>query len=185
MTEPDASLVARLRSGDAAAFEILMRRYFRMVFILAYAQLNNRADAEDTCQDVFLRCWERIGECRDPARVGAWIATIARNAAHNRRDFLELRGTEPLDGARLVSPARADCAAERSELRARLAAALQRLSPVQREVVLLHDLEGWKHADIAARLDLSEVMSRRHLSDARRHLRLLLSDLPTLDEDHD
>jgi DNA-directed RNA polymerase specialized sigma24 family protein len=49
----------------------------------------------------------------------------------------------------------------------------------------LHDLEGWKHADIARRLKLSEVMSRRRLSDAGKQLRSLLSDLPTLDQDHD
>jgi RNA polymerase sigma-70 factor (ECF subfamily) len=186
MTEPDAILVARIRSGDAAAFEILMRRHFRMAFIVAFALVNNRADAEDVCQDAFLRCWERIADCRDPARVSGWIASIVRNTAHNRRESLRVRHTEPIDaGAHVASPARSDAAAERHELRTQLTAALQTLSSVQREVVLLHDLEGWKHAEIAARLDLSGMMSRRHLSDARKKLRALLADLPTLEPDHD
>jgi RNA polymerase sigma-70 factor (ECF subfamily) len=56
---------------------------------------------------------------------------------------------------------------------------------VQRDVVLLHDLEGWRHAEIADRLALSEGMSRRHLSDGRKRLRALLGDYASLEPDHD
>jgi RNA polymerase sigma-70 factor, ECF subfamily len=186
MTEPDAELVARIQSGDAAAFEQIMRRHFRMAFLVAFAQLGNRADAEDVCQDAFLRCWERIHDCRDPARVGAWIAAIVRNTAHNRREFLRVRETEPLDTvAPIATPHGADADIHRNELRARLTAALRTLPSVQREVVILHDLEGFSHVELAERLNLSVLMSRRHLSDARRRLRELLADLPTLEPDHD
>jgi RNA polymerase sigma-70 factor (ECF subfamily) len=185
MTEPDAELVARIRSGDAVAFETLMRRHFRMAFLIAYAQLGNRADAEDVCQDAFLRCWERILDCRDPSRVASWIASIIRNTARNRREYLTIRDTVPLDASLVGSARRPDTDAERGDLRTRLTAALLALTPVQREVVLLHDLEGWKHAEIAGRLALSALMSRRHLSDARKRLRELLGNLPTLEPDHD
>jgi RNA polymerase sigma-70 factor (ECF subfamily) len=181
----DAELVARIQSGDAAAFETLMRRHFRMAFLIAFAQLGNRADAEDVCQDAFIRCWERMLDCRDPSRVASWIAAIVRNTAHNRRAYLGVRETDSLDPAALAAPRRPDVDAERSDLRARLSGALGSLSPVQREVVLLHDLDGWKHAEIAERLDLSAAMSRRHLSDARTRLRELLGDLLTLEPDHD
>ena len=73
----------------------------------------------------------------------------------------------------------------RNELRERLTAALLALPAIQREVVLLHDYEGWKHAEIAQRLGLSDLMSRRHLSDARKRLRDLLEDLSTMEPDHD
>ena len=185
MADADAELVARVHSRDAAAFEVLMRRYFRMAFLIAFAQLNDRADAEEVCQDVFLRCWERIEECRNPERVGAWIAAIARNTAHNRRDARRVRETEHLEGLAIAGPERTDAVVHRNELRAALLGALETLSPVQREVVLLHDLEGWKHAEIAGRLDLSAVMSRRHLSDARKRLRERLGDYATLEPDHD
>src|SRR5687767_8280743 len=99
MTEPDAELVARIQSGDAAAFATLMRRHFRMAFLIAYAQLGNRADAEDVCQDAFVRCWERILDGRDPSRVGRWIASIVRNTARNRREYLAIRDAVPLDAA--------------------------------------------------------------------------------------
>lgn len=185
MADSDAELVARIRMGNTAAFEILMRRHFRMAFLVAFAQLGNRADAEDVCQDAFVRCWERIDDCRDPARVGAWIARIVRNMGHNRREFLQVRSTEPLEGVRQSSVERADAAAETSDLRRRLASALQTLTYVQREVVLLHDLEGWKHDDIAERIGISTLMSRRHLSDARKRLRAHLADLATLPYDDD
>lgn len=187
MSEADAELVRRIRSGDAAAFETLMRRHFRMAYLIAFAQLNTRADAEDACQDAFFQVWRRISDCRSPARVGAWIAAVARNTARNRRAFLRLRETESLEAAAHVpATIRTDADPERDDLRARLSAALQLLSVTQREVVLLHDLEGWKHREIANRLGISDTMSRRHLSDARRALRATLgAALPTLAGDHD
>lgn len=152
----------------------------------AFAHLNNRADAEDVCQDAFFQCWRRIGECRTPSRVAAWIAAIVRNAAHYRRDFLRVREAEPMHVAsHVATPRRPDVDAERGELRSRLRAAIAQLTPTAREVLLLHDLEGWKHAEIASRLDIGETMSRRHLSDGRRRLRELLGDLPTLEVDRD
>jgi RNA polymerase sigma factor (sigma-70 family) len=184
MADSDAELVARIRMGDTAAFEVLMRRHWRMAFLVAFAQLGDRADAEDVCQDAFLRCWERIDDCRNAARVSAWIARIVRNTAHNRREFLHVRRTEALDDAHHVAQ-RADNAAERDDLRRRLESALRTLTHVQREVVLLHDLEGWKHDDIAERIGISTLMSRRHLSDARKRLRVQLADLATLPYDDD
>jgi RNA polymerase sigma factor (sigma-70 family) len=178
-----------------------MRRHFRMAFLVAFAQLQDRAESEDICQEAFVRCWERIDECRDPARASAWIATIVRNMAHNRREFLGVRRAEPIEvGAAVASPERTDAATHRQELRQRLADALRTISPIQREVVILHDLEGWKHDEIAVilhdlegwkhdeiaeRLGLSSMMSRRHLSDARKRLREVLGDLKTLELDHD
>jgi RNA polymerase sigma-70 factor (ECF subfamily) len=177
MAESDAELVERVRSGDSAAFETLVRRYFRMAFLMAFAQLLNREDAEDVCQDAFVRCWERIHDCREPDRVGAWIGRIVRNMAHNRRDFLRLRATATLEAAAdVASNESADRGAQQSELRARLATALSILSVPKREVVLLHDLEGYRHSEIAVRLGISEMMCRRHLSDARRQLRAELTE---------
>jgi RNA polymerase sigma-70 factor (ECF subfamily) len=60
---------------------------------------------------------------------------------------------------------------ERAALRSRLESALQGITEIQREVVLLHDLHGWKHREIADALDISEGMSRQHLMAARRALR--------------
>ena len=186
MTESDASLVARARLGDASATETLLRRYFRAAYVVALARVGNRFDAEDVCQDAFIRCLERLDNCREPDKFGAWLIRIVRNTAHNRGEYLRVRSAEPISSRLdLQSSARTDDEAERNELRETLMKALAELSEVQREVVLLHDLEGWRHAEIAAHLDLSEGMSRRHLSDSRKELRRLLGDYATLEPDHD
>jgi len=186
MSQSDEELVALILGSDTAAFEVLMRRYFRMAFLVAFAQLGNREDAEDVCQDAFVRCWERMRDCRDASRVSHWIMTVVRNTAHNRREYLQLRATEQLDStAHVTAPDCPDRMAALGDLRARLTAALLPLPPVQREVDLLHDYEGRRHAELARQLGISESMSRRHLSDARKRLRKLLGDLPTLEPDHD
>jgi RNA polymerase sigma-70 factor (ECF subfamily) len=172
--------------GDAAAFEVLLRRYFRAAYLVALARVNDRAEAEDVCQEAFLRSWERIQECRDPSRFGGWLIRIVRNLALNRREYLALRATEPLDDVALTAaPDRTERHTELEALRETLRSALAQLSMHQREVVLLHDLEGWTHAEIASRLDISELMSRRHLSDARKRLRLLLGDRTPMTHDHE
>lgn len=169
---PDALLVARSLDGDPSAFEILVRRHFRAAYVIALALTGERADAEDVCQDAFVRCWERLHECHSPDRFVAWMMRIVRNQAHNRRDYLHVRRSSSLDAAGGVasthSPARD---AERSEIAEHLLRALSHLSAVRREVVLLHDLEGWRHREIAEALGISDMMSRRHLMDARRLLR--------------
>jgi RNA polymerase sigma-70 factor, ECF subfamily len=186
VTEPDAVLVARARRGDAGAFEELLRRYFRVSYVVAMAQLDEHADAEDACQDAFVRAWERLDDCRDGARFGAWLLRIVRNTAHNRRVYLRVRWTEELsttsggaDGGSILKEL------ERQELGRTLRAAMALLSDTAREVVLLHDLEGLRHKEIAEWLEISEDMSRRHLSDARKRLRDLLGKNAIVENTHD
>jgi RNA polymerase sigma-70 factor (ECF subfamily) len=186
MPESDASLVRRARLGDGAAAGTLLRRYFRASYLVAMARLGNRLDAEDACQDAFVRCLEHLDDCRDPDRFGPWLLRIVRNTAHNRGDYLRIREAELLTpDLGVFGRDNPETSMEREELRTVLRRALGELSLVQREVVLLHDLEGWRHAEIADRLELSETMSRRHLSDARKRLRSLLGEYPTLEPDHD
>ncbi|HEX6938893.1 MAG TPA: RNA polymerase sigma factor [Longimicrobiales bacterium] len=173
MAEPDARLVERAREGDADAFEMLVRRHLRAAFLAAIAVVGERADAEDVCQDAFITALERLEECRKPARFAAWLLKIVRNRAHSHRRYLDVRRAAPLredlhaPGA-VSSPARA---AERAELRDELKVTLGTLPEVQREVLLLHDLEGWRHREIAELLGLPEGTVRAHLSYARKAMR--------------
>ncbi len=169
---PDALLVERARRGDSAAFEALVRRHYRAAFAVALAVLGDGMDAEDACHDGFLQALERLDQLRRPDRFAGWLVQIVRNRARNLRNYLKVRSARPLD-PEFAAAGRDGPAArfERSELRRRLEAALDALSQVQREVVLLHDLEGWKHREIAELLGLSEGMSRQHLMAGRRALR--------------
>jgi RNA polymerase sigma-70 factor (ECF subfamily) len=175
VADSDARLVQRARAGDAPAFEELVRRHLRTAHTVALAVLGEPADAEDVCQDAFLAALERLDECRDPERFAAWLMAIVRNRALNLRERRAVRRAEPLERASGVAGSAAGDdpgrEAERSQLRDRLLAALQGLPPAQREVVLLHDLEGWKHREIAELLGTSEGAVRVRLHEARRKLR--------------
>lgn len=166
-------LVLRARAGDARAFEDLVRGHYRAAFATARALTGNDMDAEDVVQDSFLRALDRLDDC-DPDRFAGWLLTIVRNRAHNVREREQVRAATPLDDVDPAGSDRADRGAEQDELHRALEGAMAALSPVQREVVLLHDLEGWRHREIATALSMSEVMARQHLFQARKRLRDLL-----------
>jgi RNA polymerase sigma-70 factor (ECF subfamily) len=165
MGEPESSaqLVARARTGEAKAFEELVRRHLRAAYAVALAILGRPADAEDVAQDSFIAAFERLDTCREPERFAGWLLQIVRNRARNAVDSRRLRTS---GGASDAQQLPADV-----PLRARLLQALSVLTEPQREVVLLHDLEGWTHPEIGAALGISEVMSRQHLFVARRTMR--------------
>src|SRR5687767_8404524 len=153
MDESDAELVAALRRGNGEAGGRLAERYLRGCRAVALAITGETATAEDVCQDAFVYAIERIDDCRQPDRFGAWLFQIVRNRARN-----QLRGrkfTVPLDNLSLENREESPSAGvEQSEIRERLLAALAVIPADRREVVLLHDLEGWTHREIAERLEI-------------------------------
>lgn len=173
--ESDGVLVGRARDGDSDAFETLVRRHLRAAYTVALAVTNEPADADDICQDAFVTALERLEQCRNPDRFLAWLLTIVRNQAHSHYRREAVRRASPLDDMTSLSSG-SDTARslERRDLRERLLDALAELTETQREVVLLHDLEGWKHREIADRLGLAVGTARSHLHYARRKLRKLL-----------
>jgi RNA polymerase sigma-70 factor (ECF subfamily) len=173
--EEDARLVQRARGGDAGAFERLVRRHLRAAHAVALAIVGEPADAEDVCQDSLVAALERLDECRQPERFAAWLLQIVRNRARDALRRRSVRAALPLEAAAAIAgPADPLRDAERSQLRERLLDGLRGRTEVQREIVLLHDLEGWRHAEIAAVLGLSEGTVRNYLFHARRAMRTRL-----------
>ncbi len=181
MDEPsgieDAELVRRARDGDRAAFGGLVERYSRAAYSVAFSVTRSREDAEDVAQEAFLVALQRIDECRRPSRFAGWLMTIVRNRAKNliRRESIRVMDIVPETAATDRPNPREQT--ETVRLRKLLTDAMETLSEVQREVVLLHDLEGWKHREIAERLDLPEGTVRSHLHFARKALRTTLAPL--------
>ena len=139
--------------------------------------MRNTMDAEDVCQDAMIRALERMEECRDPERFGAWVGQIARRRAFNARDARRVREADelaPETAAGADDPVRVT---ENEELKARLLAALDSLSATQRAVVLLHDHDGRTHGEIGEIVGCSEGMSQQHLFAARKILRRNLGDM--------
>lgn len=170
----DDELVSATLDGDSAAFEALVRRHRRAAIARALAVVGEPADAEDVAQDAFVQAYEQLATCRERARFAAWLLTIVHRRALNHLRSVRRRRASPLDADLPATGRTAADDVERGELRHRLLAALRELPLVQREIVLLADLEEWSHARIAAVIGISVTMSRRHLSDARRRLRQLL-----------
>ena len=176
MDETDAELVHRVRRGDHTAAARLLERYLRPSRAVALAVTGVEADADDACQEAFVAAMERIDDCRDPSKFGHWLFQIVRNRARNLNRAAAARPTVALEESFQAGGSSPQADAERAELRAGLLAALAELPEQHREVVLLHDLEGWKHREIGERLGLPEGTVRSHLHHARRRLRRILTD---------
>jgi RNA polymerase sigma-70 factor (ECF subfamily) len=177
--DDESALVSRAIAGDVGAFESLVRRHFRASFAIALSIMGNRADAEDVCQDAFVAAFEHLNTCREPERFTQWLFQIVRNRARKTRDYLRVRRTASLSDVAEPAGSPADTPhhhAVNADVREALSTALRALTDTQAAVVLMHDLEGWKHREIAMALGISDMMSRRHLSDARRVLRARLAD---------
>jgi RNA polymerase sigma-70 factor (ECF subfamily) len=170
-----AALVRLAQGGDVGAIEALARQCGRAVYAVALAHLGRPADAEDVAQTVLLAALENIDDCRQPERFDAWLLSIARN--RSRRAIVRNRLREVFsgdaevggDGAEAAEPV--DGADRQLVLRA-----LGSLAARPREVVLLHDLEGYTHSEIAHALSITEESSRQHLSRARKQMRALLEE---------
>ena len=176
LSEPsDARLIAAALGGDRMAYEQLVRRHYRAAFAVALARSGNRADAEDLIHDAFVRAAERLEHCRHPEKFAAWLCAIVRNLAHNLRTRGLATRTTSIEHDTVASIESPERDAQLAELRDRLQAALAELPVIQREVVLLHDLDGRTHDEIAAIVGTSSGMCRQHLFKARKRLRALLA----------
>ena len=172
----EIALVDRVRAGDLEAYATLVRAYLRTAFAVAYGILRQVEDAEDLVQDAFLKALQRIDRLRPGSPFGPWFYRLVRNEALNRRRWRKRRETVPIPEAEAAPGADPERDAERSALRRRLRGVLDRLPPVQAAVVMMHDVQGYAHAEIAAALEIPEGTSRSHLHHARKRLREWLTE---------
>jgi RNA polymerase sigma-70 factor (ECF subfamily) len=155
--------VSRCLLGDASAFEVLVERYGRILFALAYRLSGNREDAEDIAQNALLRAYERL-ETYDPDRpFFSWIYRIGVNEGLNFRRAQ--RPHEPLELARSTA-ATGDLAAQ-LETGERVQDALMSLGREHREVVVLKYFTGLSYREIGDAVGLPEKELEARLSDGR------------------
>ena len=182
----DGELVLAALTGDQEAFGILVTRYQRPAYLVALSVTGNPEDAEDVAQEAFLVALKRLEDNRDPERFGGWFLTIVRNRARNLLRREKIRRTEVLSPE--ISPGLGGPSKDltRWEIREHIEKALEGLPDVRKEVLFLHDLEGWKHREIGERLGIPDGTVRSHLHFARKYLRdrltALRSDVPQGEE---
>lgn len=185
MERTEALLIDHLREGDETALAPLVEKYKRMVHRLAMQITKNHEDADDVMQETFIKVYQSIHTFRQEAAFETWVYRIAVNEALNYVKKRERRRESPLDTTeesefRVDVRQKATVAndpqvqAEKAELRHWVTKAVNSLPLKHRIVVILHELEGLTHAEIASILNCSEGTVRSRLHYARKQLRALL-----------
>ena len=172
----EPALVDRIKRGDSAAYDTLVRRYLRRAYAVANRMVGNDADAEDVVQDAFLRALDKIEQCAPGRTFGPWFFRILITQALNHRRSRKVRTTEALLDTHHGDGESTDAMAERNELRGRFAEALAELPEVQQTIVQLSDVEGYGSTELATMLDMRAGTVRWHLHQARHSLRKSLKD---------
>jgi RNA polymerase sigma-70 factor (ECF subfamily) len=171
----EQELIARVRAGEPAAERALYDAHVDRVYRLSYRIAGDDELARDFTQETFIRAFDRLGTFRGEARFSTWLHAIATTVALNGlRKVKRFRTRETgLDAAdSVVSAGRT----AEPDLKTRLHAAIDALPNKYRMVVVMHDVEGYTHEEIAATLGVEVGTSKAQLSRARAKLRETLAD---------
>jgi RNA polymerase sigma-70 factor (ECF subfamily) len=178
----EAELANKAQAGDVASFETLYARHKRRVFSLCLRMTGNYAVAEDLTQDAFLQLFRSIESFRGESAFSTWLHRLTVNVVlmHLRKKGFREVSLEETGGPRYENAPTREIATRDGVLhtaidRITLAHAIERLSPGYRMVFILHDVQGYEHAEIAQILGCSLGSSKSQLHKARMRLRSLLS----------
>jgi RNA polymerase sigma-70 factor (ECF subfamily) len=173
----DAADVMLAAKGDRKAFERLYRLHVNRVFTLCTRMCGSRVRGEELTQDVFVRAWEKLPQFRGDAQFSTWIHRVAvnivltdrKNEARNRKRMVEEepeREDTPLQKASMT-PGYGD--------RMDITAAMETLPAGAKQIFILHDIEGYKHEEIAEMCGITAGGSKAQLHRARLLLREALT----------
>lgn len=180
MTDPgrtstaETKFVALALEGDPLGFDGLVQLHQRRAYAVARSIVLTHEDAEDAVQDGFLRAYQAIGRFDPGQSFGPWLNRIVANAALDIARRKKVRTAEELSDA-MPSPFRDP--GEAAELKSRLKDALAELPERARAVIVLHDVEGFTHAEIGELLGIPGGTARSDLHHARQRLRKLLENM--------
>ena len=161
--------MALAAGGDARAFERLYRENLPKVHSLVRRMTGGR-EADELTQDVFVRVWQKLGSFRGDAAFSTWLHRLAVNVVIERFRTETTRRNRHLDGEEIFATLPA--APSRSgDLAMDFDSALEKLPDGAREIFVLHDVEGYKHHEIATLLEISAGTSKAQLHRARMILR--------------
>jgi RNA polymerase sigma-70 factor (ECF subfamily) len=161
ISDEERELVSLARGGDERGFAGLVRLHQRRAYIVARSIVLTHEDAEDAVQEGFLRAYQALDRFDPSQTFGAWLNRIVANA-EELSDSIPAAFRDPAEGG---------------ELRERLQAALVKLPERARAVIVLHDVEGFTHAEIGEMLGIPGGTARSDLHHARQKLRVLLGNL--------
>ena len=181
VTDADWQLVCRFRRGDLVAFEAIMRKYNRRLYLIALGVLHNDAEAEDSVQETYLNAYLKISQFTGPTGFSAWLARIALNEALQRlrrqaptANWPEDDQAEAAGGGSMLpfsEPPYAETHISLKELRSRLKEAITKLPSEFRTVFLLRGVEGLSVESTAQHLGIPPATVKTRYYRAKDRLR--------------
>ena len=183
----DLELVSLAKQGDRSAFSELVKRYEKKVYALALRIMQNPEDASDVLQDTFIQVFKKIKDFKEKSRFSTWLYRIAYNECLMRKrkkqiptvsidEPLVLASGEELKQEIVDWSSNPLATIENKELKNKLEEAISKLPGEYRDVVVLKDIEGLSHKEIADMLKISIPNVKTRLHRARMFLRKELSD---------
>ena len=170
----ELELIARAQKGDKAAFSALVRAHQDEVYTLARRLVGDPHLAADIAQEAMVRAWRALPRFRGDAQLSTWLHRITVNTAWTHKDRARRNAAAPLedyhDIPALPGPSDPETAGELAELRGRLRQALDELPDAQRQVVVMKDVYGWSHNEIADTMGISVTAAKVRLHRARAKL---------------
>lgn len=170
----ERELITRAQQGDRGAFAALVRTHQDEVYTLARRLVGDPHLASDVAQEALIRAWKALPDFRGDARLSTWLHRITVNTAWTHKSRARRHSGAPIDEAvevaALPGSDHPEHAGEMLELRGRLRHALDRLPVSLRQVVVLKNVYGWSHAEIAESMGISVTASKVRLHRARARL---------------
>src|SRR4051794_40211051 len=183
----EAVLVNSARKGDLKAYDQLVQRYQERIYATVYHMTSNHEDANDLAQEAFIKGFQALRSFKGDSSFYTWIYRIAvnktinflkqrKNRTHMSLDDIDFNAENDPDLVALVSEKTPRRDLNLTELQEKLNEAMQKLSPVHRLVVTLHDVQGLSHEEIGKIIDCNIGTVRSRLFYARQQLQAYLSD---------
>jgi RNA polymerase sigma-70 factor, ECF subfamily len=183
----EMDLVRRAQGGDLAAYDDLIRRYQERIYATVYHMTSNHEDANDLAQDSFIKAFQALKSFKGGSSFYTWLYRIAvnktinflkqrKNRMHMSLNDLDFNTENNPDLVALISEKTPRRDAGLKELQEKLNAAMLKLSEPHRIVVVLHDVQGMSHEEVAQVMDCNIGTVRSRLFYARQQLQSLLTD---------
>ena len=176
--------VSLAQEGDVEAFERLYRRHLGRTYALSLRMCGNASEAEEMVQEAFIRCWSKLETFKGGSAFGSWLHRLTvntilgrwRSAGRYRERVVALEDLSDVPHPQIQAGTGGSLDLER---------AIAGLPDGARTVFVLHDIEGWKHREIAEQTGLAVGTCKTQLHRARRLLRKALSTTTSEETDHD
>lgn len=171
----DAVLVCSCLGGDSRSFEVLVDRYYKILYNVALRMLHDAEDARDVTQTAFVKAYENLASYRREHKFFSWIYRILTNEALNA--LARRKPFGPLDERIVADQKGPEEEYEENRLSQIIGVALMRVSLEHREVLILRHFLDCSYEEIGSILGIPEKTVKSRLFAARRHMARLLSDL--------